>query len=66
MSILIEEMSMPESCSCCFVQPGFCPAIRKRLGSKLAPYTWIPANYRHEDCPLVEVRGCVDEYILRE
>ena len=66
MSILIKEIPMPESCSKCFVKPACCPAIRKRLESKYQPYTWIPANYRHEDCPLVEVRGCVDEDTLRE
>ena len=55
MSILINEIPMPESCSKCFVKPACCPAIRKRLESKYQPYTWIPANYRHEDCPLVEV-----------
>lgn len=55
MSILIKEIPMPESCSKCFVKPACCPAIRKRLESKYQPYTWIPANYRHEDCPLVEV-----------
>lgn len=55
MSILIKEIPMPESCSKCFVSPACCPAVRKRLESKYQPYTWVPANYRHEDCPLVEV-----------
>ena len=55
MSVYIKGMKMPESCSKCFVNPACCPAIRKRLESKYQPYTWIPANYRHEDCPLVEL-----------
>lgn len=55
MSILIKETPMPESCSKCFVKPACCPAIRKRLESKYQPYTWIPANYRHEDCSLIAV-----------
>ena len=25
------------------------------MGSDTAPYTWIPANYKHDDCPLVPV-----------
>ena len=66
MSILIKEIPMPESCSKCFVSPACCPAVRKRLESKYQPYTWVPANYRHEDCPLIEVRECVDEDTLRE
>ena len=55
MSVYIKGMKMPASCSKCFVKPACCPAIRKRLESKYQPYTWIPANYRHEDCPLVEL-----------
>lgn len=55
MSILIEGMEMPDSCNHCFVTPGCCPAVRKRIKSDKPGYKWIPANYRHEDCPLIEV-----------
>ena len=55
MAILIEGMEMPKSCERCFIKPGYCPAIIKRMKSDVPGYTWIPANYRHEDCPLIEV-----------
>lgn len=53
MGIYIENIEMPKNCNHCFVTPGCCPAIRKRIESDTPGYTWIPANYRHEDCPLV-------------
>lgn len=55
MSVYIEGMEMPDSCNHCFVTPGCCPAVRKRIKSDKPGYKWIPANYRHEDCPLIEV-----------
>lgn len=55
MGIYIKGMEMPTSCNECFVKPVFCPSIRGRMGSDTAPYTWIPANYKHDDCPLVPV-----------
>lgn len=55
MAILIKGMEMPKNCDRCFIKPGYCPAIIKRMKSDVPGYTWIPANYRHEDCPLIEV-----------
>ena len=55
MAVLIKGMEMPKSCERCFIKPGYCPAIIKRMKSDVPGYTWIPANYRHEDCPLIEV-----------
>ena len=55
MSVYIKDMEMPDSCNHCFVTPGCCPAVRKRIKSDKPGYKWIPANYRHEDCPLIEV-----------
>lgn len=55
MGVYIEGMEMPDSCNHCFVTPGCCPAVRKRIKSDKPGYKWIPANYRHEDCPLIEV-----------
>ena len=56
MSVYIKDMKMPQNCDHCFVTPGCCPAIRKRIKSDTPGYTWIPANYRHEDCPLIPVQ----------
>ena len=55
MGLHIKGMEMPKNCDRCFIKPGYCPAIRKRIKSDTPGYTWIPANYRHEDCPLIEV-----------
>lgn len=55
MSVYIKDMEIPDSCNHCFVTPGCCPAVRKRIKSDKPGYKWIPANYRHEDCPLIEV-----------
>ena len=55
MSEVLIRMEIPESCNECFVKPVFCPSIRGRMESDTAPYTWIPANYRHDDCPLIKV-----------
>lgn len=55
MSVLIKGMKMPESCLRCPIQRSGCPAILKRV-QNVAVETWVPSNYRHDDCPLVEVK----------
>lgn len=54
MSILIKGMEMPKSCLNCFLSRSGCRAVLKRMRAMEAG-TWIPANYRHDDCPLVPV-----------
>lgn len=54
MSILIKGMGMPTSCLNCFLSRSGCRAVLKRMRAMEAG-TWIPANYRHDDCPLVSV-----------
>ena len=54
MSILIKGMGMPTSCLNCFLSRSGCRAVLKRMRAMEAG-TWIPANYRHDDCPLVPV-----------
>ena len=54
MSILIKGMEMPKSCINCFLSRSGCRAVLKRMRAMEAG-TWIPANYRHDDCPLVPV-----------
>lgn len=54
MSILIKGMEMPTSCLNCFLSRSGCRAVLKRMRAMEAG-TWIPANYRHDDCPLVPV-----------
>ncbi len=53
--VYIKGMEMPKSCSKCFLKPIACKAIIKRERER-NPYAWIPANYRHNDCPLVEIK----------
>ena len=54
MSILIKGMEMPKSCLNCFLSRSGCRAVLKRMRA-MERETWIPANYRHDDCPLVHV-----------
>lgn len=53
--ILIKNMEMPESCYKCPLSRSGCSAVMKRVKTREQPMTWIPWNYRHDDCPLVEV-----------
>lgn len=56
MSIIVKGMEMPKSCFKCFIKQGSCPAIRKRIQVLPANSdTWIPYDYRHDDCPLGNV-----------
>ena len=55
MSILIKGMEMPTNCLNCFLSRSGCRAVLKRMLA-MEVGTWIPANYRHDDCPLVPVR----------
>ena len=48
------NMEMPTSCLNCFLSRSGCRAVLKRMRAMEAG-TWIPANYRHDDCPLVPV-----------
>lgn len=52
--VLIRGMEMPKSCLNCFLSRSGCRAVLKRMRAMEAG-TWIPANYRHDDCPLVPV-----------
>lgn len=47
---------IPKSCEQCDIKPEKCPAIQRRV-EKMAPGLWIPSNYRHDDCPLVEIKA---------
>lgn len=53
MSILI-NMEMPKGCVSCFLKCGSCSSIRKRIDESRGD-KWCPVNYRHPDCPLIEV-----------
>ena len=55
MSVLIKGMEMPKGCLNCFVKAGWCTAIRKRMEEASRSDRWIPANYRHDDCPLTKI-----------
>lgn len=55
MSVIVKGMEMHKGCLSCFVKAGWCPAIRKRMEEASRSDRWIPENYRHDDCPLVEV-----------
>lgn len=52
--ILIKNMKLPESCSKCPLSRSGCSAVIERVKT-LEQMPWIPLNYRHDDCPLVEV-----------
>ena len=54
MGVYIKGMEMPKSCLNCFLSRSGCRAVLKRMRAMEAG-TWIPANYRHDDCPLVPV-----------
>lgn len=54
MGVYIKGMEMPVSCLNCFLSRSGCRAVLKRMRAMEAG-TWIPANYRHDDCPLVPV-----------
>lgn len=54
MGVYIKGMEMPTSCLNCFLSRSGCRAVLKRMRAMEAG-TWIPANYRHDDCPLVPV-----------
>ena len=54
MGVYIKNMEMPKSCLNCFLSRSGCRAVLKRMRAMEAG-TWIPANYRHDDCPLVPV-----------
>ena len=54
MGVYIKGMEMPKSCLNCFLSRSGCRAVLKRMRAMEAG-TWIPANYRHDDCPLVQV-----------
>ena len=54
MSVIVRGMEMPKSCLNCFLSRSGCRAVLKRMRAMEAG-TWIPANYRHDDCPLVPV-----------
>ena len=56
MSVIVMGMEMPKGCLSCFVKAGWCPAIRKRMEEASRSDRWIPENYRHDDCPLIEVQ----------
>ncbi len=55
MSTLFKGAEIPPSCLRCFVTTYMCPAIKKRV-KEMDTGVWIPSNYRHDDCPLVEVK----------
>lgn len=57
--ILIKGREMPKGCLNCFVKAAWCPAIRKRMKEASRSDRWIPENYRHDDCPLIEVSGWI-------
>lgn len=52
--ILIKDMEMPKGCASCFLKYGSCVSIRKRMDISKGD-RWCPENYRHSDCPLIEV-----------
>ncbi len=54
MSILIKGMEIPKGCASCFLKYGSCSSIRKRMDISKGD-RWCPENYRHPDCPLIEV-----------
>lgn len=54
MGVYIKGMEMPTSCLNCFLSRSGCRAVLKRMRAMEAG-TWIPANYRHDDCPLVPI-----------
>lgn len=54
MGVYIKGIEMPKSCLNCFLSRSGCRAVLKRMRAMEAG-TWIPANYRHDDCPLVPV-----------
>lgn len=54
MGVYIKGMEMPKSCLNCFLSRSGCHAVLKRMRA-METGTWIPANYRHDDCPLVPV-----------
>jgi hypothetical protein len=54
MGVYIRSMETPKSCLNCFLSRSGCRAVLKRMRAMEAG-TWIPANYRHDDCPLVTV-----------
>ena len=55
MGTYIKGMEMPTSCLNCFLSRSGCRAVLKRMRAMEAR-TWIPANYRHDDCPLVPIQ----------
>lgn len=57
---MFKGMEMPKGCLSCFVKAGWCPAIRKRMEEASRSDRWIPENYRHDDCPLADVREDMD------
>lgn len=54
MGVYIKGMKMPKGCVSCFLKYGSCSSIRKRIDESKVD-KWCPVNYRHPDCPLIEV-----------
>lgn len=54
MSVLIKGLEMPKGCASCFLKYGSCASIRKRMDVSKGD-RWCPENYRHPDCPIIEI-----------
>ena len=52
--MILINMEMPKGCASCFLKYGSCASIRKRMDVSKGD-RWCPENYRHPDCPLIEV-----------
>lgn len=55
-------MEMPKSCNDCIFWKG-CKLVKAKLNMWDGEDTgvWLPANYRHEGCPLIEISEVVYE-----
>jgi hypothetical protein len=60
--VLIKGMKMPKGCASCFLKYGSCYSIRRRTDESKGD-KWCPENYRHPDCPLIEVPIDYDELL---
>jgi len=60
-AILIRGMEMPKGCAKCPLSRSGCSAVTERVKTS-EPITWIPWSYRHDDCPLVEMKD--DHYYI--
>ena len=63
MSVIVKGMEMPKGCGLCPME-NMCVVVRRRVIS-MDRELWTPLNYRHDDCPLVEMPASHGELVDR-